>query len=1668
MAQYRKGKAQKPRGGGDVAQAILREESHHLAYHTRLISTSTVNSQTEYIMDRLDAFCDSTRTIYPDTTLVVGGYGGCGKSTAVSHWVESRRKAYEKDEFIIYHYAQASAEAAKIPNALERWIWLMGRYMQVSGDFDEIDSLIEGTTSETLLMQRFSRFCTMITEGYRGSSGPGGYKGFSSESSVVKSSISESSRDKQRLVIVVDGVDIMRVQDGSESLRWLPIKLPKNVTIILTSTMHGPMNARHEYNHKKLEVPKCFLKLPPNSQELLCFHVNKLNMYHRPEIEGVRQGTFAECWRRKYFFVEMRPLDLLMQRQFVVNALQKREESYNNTVYSARFLEKVIARPSFRHTKAKHEVLKLCNENGPTSSPAVLSLLVDAACTGTAEGVKEDVLSCFEVAKQYWDKNGTRFTRACSDALYRAYFNVLKKSFENGCTKFKLERLNKKQFPAGAPDPNFKASIFECAIFLLGTSRFGLQPAEWWRCLSLLNPEWGGDDLKPAHALINWLVRLQYVRIEYHHRDPNNSISNIEVKPSNSASKDLASVFSNAHGGISLFQALKLKKMAKKEKEKTANHLPWWYLPVRGGETEWCQQLHSILPESRFWHALCSGNDRNNLLYSCHGTMTRFFEHYENKQRAVEEIVSHGLYSKDYILLKRLTTQIHWFLVFWRSEGGVNRRDMVSLWCAGDPRTPQSALEYRFDAVKEFVSTTEIWWERVRLARNGDQDAADSHTSQVLKDISRFFNACVVLYQNRYNKKGVVVPEYDRKNFAPETVAMKLLVNGVNDSLFPALRARSRSMSGTGEDYMLTDMLTPGHTGLNRSSIRRDYEFDEGSIYTADAARYALWYRRWNWVQLPHILMLRAAKLAGHYKSYASTAIETSSEEEYNSDNKSVSKKTKQPSRFPSISPMKKKSEKISDGFTKKNSNALSESTTSITNDGVPEAQEEHDKKDIIDILTEKLLKSGSGKKITVQDMTNNPLDVLSFGKYGAADEEKKMISALNDAVLEKQRQLSRAIVKKQHLKKKLQAAIDELRDLDLVGRGMTFNPDTGEVVSPAIVHCEAKLKAMEDKNLIQEWTQNYLMRLLHLCSVTRPDNNEYVENTGNHIQELNSQIQLGLRKLTAINIENETLRNETLPSYRKALNEFKMLNKTALEKIEIGVEDLYREQDRRLDKIKAKQKFLKDAEIARKARLNQELQEKQTRQIMMQMGLGLARGKKSSKEGIRKKLAQVKSLIPHLIIKLENAGIEEPSEILPKLLNQGRSFVTMERSSKDLEKRKIELQHELGEMKRKLHELEFGPIQERVNTPETSEVDTGLKHRRGAKRMSTSLFQAQSRGLQTPEVKANQLVTRKQELLTFESKLSSASSKAFNGRQRLINSIAYVRNLEQGLLHLATIVNSEDAKNILQAEGSQSDSSSSDSDSDDAKYVRKKVASTPFREKSKNGFHPSRRGKHALSKILSKIKQLVKDTEDHEHKVKRNQRRSVITGELLPDKHGKKNKMKKVAKEEPRVERTYYSDGIPVPLRPVSRIVKFRQHTIDLASQKLDFQEGVEEREFWLQAVYDGGANAARRKLQEKIRKEQERKEKVRLQKLRMAREEKERREAEEKAKLEAIRQEEEEAKRKIEEAARIEMEKEIARKKKLRKKKLGRSRSTYGFSTSQNRGRVGVRKTRETSIPG
>ena len=62
------------------------------------------------------------------------------------------------------------------------------------------------------------------------------------------------------------------------------------------------------------------------------------------------------------------------------------------------------------------------------------------------------------------------------------------------------------------------------------------------------------------------------------------------------------------------------------------------------------------------------------------------------------------------------------------------------------------------------------------------------------------------------------------------------------------------------------------------------------------------------------------------------------------------------------------------------------------------------------------------------------------------------------------------------------------------------------------------------------------------MCEHNRPDNNDYIENAGDHVRRLTNQIQDGSRNLAALKIENDTLKNETLPAYRKELAKFQAL----------------------------------------------------------------------------------------------------------------------------------------------------------------------------------------------------------------------------------------------------------------------------------------------------------------------------------------------------------------------------------------------------------------------------------------------------------------------------------------------------------------------------------------------
>ena len=1642
-----------------MSLAILREESHHESYHNFLMKNSKVNQHTEFLISRLDAFCDADTYMHPDSTLIVGGFKGCGKSSVVAHWVESRRLANAEDEFIIYHHAQASQEASKISSALERWIWLMGRFMRVGGDHDEIDSLIEGTTSEALLMQRFSRFCTMVAQGYRGSSGAGGYNGFSGQSSKNVSSISEKPSDKQRLILVVDGVDQMLLEDGSQSLRWLPAKLPKNVTVILTLTMHGPLQEQKDRAHKKIEIPKHFLKLPSNLKEALCFHVNRLNMFHRPEVKGIRQNTFSECWRRKSFFLELKGMDLGEQRDFILNFLQLRSEQYKEVTEREPRLQSVLARPSYRHSKIRHEIGKLCSEAGPTSNPLILSLLLQAASIARAEEVQENVNRLFSIVSESWENNKNLLSNPIKDKLFVAFIDLLEKSFHHGCRKFRLEHLTKKCYPRFASDPNQATTIFRCAVGLMGSSRFGLQPVELWTCLDMLNPDWGTSDIVHVRAFLLWLIQHQSLKVQYYHRDPDASIADLggggspgeKNDEQNSALEEATkTLFGKGFGGISLFQAMKLKKISKRVKEYNQN-LPWWYRPTVAGKTSWSQELYTFTPSSDLWTTFRLGKEQADIINACHCMMATFFRQYDaNKQRVIEEVTVHGIVAQNWVFLKRFTTQILWFLHFWRSEGGVNRRDLVRLWCSDQQNlfSGSSALEHRFDIIKEFIHATDVWWEKVRLSKNGDDDAADKNTTMIMKDICRFFNACIMLYHNRFNDENILVPEFHRNEIIEEQELSRLLILEVNETMTLSLSVRRRGSSVTSPAEALHEMrnaFTPkSPTSNHRATLRAEYDFDSEGQYSGHAARYAIWLKRWHWIQIPYSLVVKAVDFARTFKH-----TQHQLEEERREAQLALS--GNRTGMLPQVSPMKSR--------TKPSMSKKKRSTTKKTNaqSELPESNEEfaEEKVDIIDQISKQLSKGGSGKVITERDLTKNPLDVLRLGQFGAADESERLVRLLQEAVVKKQEELSRHKLRVSSLIKKLRSVVDTSKELELVEQGAVIDTSTGKFVNPGLIHCQKKMEEMTDRNLVQDWKREFYLKVLSMCEHNRPDNNDYIENAGDHVRRLTNQIQDGSRNLAALKIENDTLKNETLPAYRKELAKFQALSKKTLGKIEEGVDEIYRKKDKQMERMKKKQQLIKDMEAARAAQSRQELQDKQTKQTLKALGLGLPSA--LNKEGIKKALK--KANLPKLIRKLEAGGIEDPSEILPKLLAQGRSLSQMERDGRELSKKKENSIKKLAELKRKLHELEFGDVGELdVSKTGGMSLDMALGGR-NQRRVSMKMGQNHMIALQTQlaeenEQKLKKMSSRKQELLNFETKISSTESKAKSIRERLILDISYLHQLEQGLMHLAMIVDSREAKETLLEDpnsGSDASLSSGSDDDSDAPLVRKQT--NEFREKSNSGFRASMRGKRALKHIYSKILKLKEQTKEAKDKKRRNVRRSVITGEILrkntePRVSKKKKNGEKLSKS---LEREYYEDGMPKPLRPVSRLVVFRRKTIDDFGMSLEPTGSNTEDEWWKEAQFSGGANVARRKLQERVQREKDRKERARLEKIRLRQLEIDRQEAAERERLEAIKREEEEQRRIGRENER-KLKEEEERKKKRRKRRR-KSTVKRGFNSSSRR---------------
>lgn len=219
------------------------------------------------------------------------------------------------------------------------------------------------------------------------------------------------------------------------------------ITVIMSLSLPGPLEEKKSTS-QKIDVPKSLLKLPAHLQEQLCFRVVKMASYLRPEYKSVKAKTLGECWRRNYFYYSLAKMTLAEQREFISNYLSRRASDYDKFMSrNEHQFQSVVSRPTFRHTKAKHEVQRLCRETGPTSSPQVMVILLQAACLAAAEDVQSDVMDCFGAVSE---QSKNHVTKQLQLELFSKFYMLVEKAIHRACKKLELPILSKSNFLDGA------------------------------------------------------------------------------------------------------------------------------------------------------------------------------------------------------------------------------------------------------------------------------------------------------------------------------------------------------------------------------------------------------------------------------------------------------------------------------------------------------------------------------------------------------------------------------------------------------------------------------------------------------------------------------------------------------------------------------------------------------------------------------------------------------------------------------------------------------------------------------------------------------------------------------------------------------------------------------------------------------------------------------------------------------------------------------------------------------------------------------------------------------------------------------------------------------------------------------------------------------------------
>ncbi|KAE8888663.1 hypothetical protein PF010_g2991 [Phytophthora fragariae] len=197
---------------------VNRETATHLAF-AKSRKEDFVYAPTSHYFHILNDHCQWDHEVR-SALLAVVGQPGDGKSALLANWAEERRRSVKGERELIYeHYCGCSYDSVKLSLFLFRFM------NQLKISYSLRDFELPREHEEEKLKFSFSR-CLEAAVG----------KGEHTTGSASK---------RKRIILVLDGIDCIRTEDGGDSLSWLPNNFPAGVRIIVSSTQIGTKGKPH-------------------------------------------------------------------------------------------------------------------------------------------------------------------------------------------------------------------------------------------------------------------------------------------------------------------------------------------------------------------------------------------------------------------------------------------------------------------------------------------------------------------------------------------------------------------------------------------------------------------------------------------------------------------------------------------------------------------------------------------------------------------------------------------------------------------------------------------------------------------------------------------------------------------------------------------------------------------------------------------------------------------------------------------------------------------------------------------------------------------------------------------------------------------------------------------------------------------------------------------------------------------------------------------------------------------------------------------------------------------------------------------------------------------------------------------------------------------------------